>query len=88
MLVIRLTGRWTLRLGHQIDSFGKHGIWAFRCSESTLAPSSNDLRRTTVILPAEPKGGRTVDISICDTVHSSDGWIAVGAGVTAYEVER
>ncbi len=73
MLVIRLAGKWTLKLDRQIGSSGKHGIWAFHCSESTFAPSSNDLRRTAAILPAEPKEGQTVDVSICDTAHSPDG---------------
>lgn len=58
MLVIRLKSKWTLKLDRQIGSSGKHGIWAFHCSESTFAPSSNDLRRTAAILPAEPKEGR------------------------------
>ncbi|HHK2538510.1 TPA: hypothetical protein ACQRJD_003857 [Pseudomonas aeruginosa] len=88
MLVIRLAGKWTLQLDRQIGSSGKHGIWAFHCSESTFAPSSNDLRRTAAILPAEPKEGQTVDVSICESSHSPDGWIAVGSGVAAYEAER
>ncbi|HCF3570040.1 TPA: hypothetical protein SMV80_005282 [Pseudomonas aeruginosa] len=88
MLVIRLAGKWTLKLDRQIGSSGKHGIWAFHCSESTFAPASNDLRRTAAILPAEPKEGQTVDVSICDTAHLPDGWISVGSGTAAYEAER
>ncbi|HDQ4525669.1 TPA: hypothetical protein P9F39_002120 [Pseudomonas aeruginosa] len=88
MLVIRLMGKWTLKLDRQIGSSGKHGIWAFHCSESTFAPASNDLRRTAAILPAEPKDGQSVEVSICDTVQTQDGWIAVGSGVAAYEAER
>lgn len=88
MLVIRLKSKWTLKLDRQIGSSGKHGIWAFHCSESTFAPASNDLRRTAAILPAEPKDGQPVEVSICDTVQSQDGWIAVGSGVAAYEAER
>ncbi|HEK2618780.1 TPA: hypothetical protein ACKPZN_003926 [Pseudomonas aeruginosa] len=88
MLVIRLAGKWTLKLDRQIGSSGKHGIWAFHYSESTFAPSSNDLRRTAAILPAEPKEGQTVDVSICEIAHSPDGWIAVGSGIAAYESDR
>lgn len=84
MLVIRLKSKWTLKLDRQIGSSGKHGIWAFHCSESTFAPSSNDLRRTAAILPAEPKEGQAVEVSICESPHSPDGWIAVGSGVAAY----
>ncbi|HBP6685019.1 TPA: hypothetical protein L6B00_25665, partial [Pseudomonas aeruginosa] len=63
-------------------------IWAFHCSESTFAPASNDLRRTAAILPAEPKDGQSVEVSICDTAQAQDGWIVVGSGVAAYEAER
>ncbi|MDE9402732.1 hypothetical protein NB851_028895, partial [Pseudomonas aeruginosa] len=32
-----LKSKWTLKLDRQIGSSGKHGIWAFHCSESTFA---------------------------------------------------
>ena len=88
MLVIRLKSKWTLKLDRQRGSSGKHGLWAFHCSESTFAPASNDLRRTAAILPAEPKDGQSVEVSICDTAQAQDGWIVVGSGVAAYEAER
>ncbi|MEF2168312.1 hypothetical protein V3418_28650 [Pseudomonas aeruginosa] len=87
MLVIRFKG-WSVKLDHQVGGAGKFGIWSFHCSESTFAPSSNALRRTAAILPSEPKDGQSVEVSICDTVQSQDGWIAVGSGVATYEAER
>lgn len=88
MLVIRLARKCFQSSGMPIS----RACWSFLsgglASASTFAPSSNDLRRTAAILPAEPKEGQTVDVSICDTAHSPDGWIAVGSGVAAYEAER
>lgn len=39
-------------------------------------------------LPAEPKEDQAVEVSICESPHSPDGWIAAGSGVAAYEAER
>ncbi|HBO9411771.1 TPA: hypothetical protein L5E06_004891 [Pseudomonas aeruginosa] len=88
MLVVRLKKGWTLKLDRKVNDANRAGVWSFHCSESTFAPSSNDLRRTAAILPAEPKEGQAVEVSICESPHSPDGWIAVGSGVAAYEAER
>lgn len=58
MLVIRLKSKWTLKLDRQIGSSGKHGIWAFHCSESTFAPSSNDLGALRRYFQPSPKRAR------------------------------
>lgn len=74
MWVVRLEQGWTLKLDRQIGNSGKHGLWSFHCSESTYAPSPTELLRTAALLPAEPKQGQMIEVSICDTRQAPEDW--------------
>lgn len=73
MWVVRLEQGWTLKLDRQIGNSGKHGLWSFHCSESTYAPSPTELLRTAALLPAEPKQGQMIEVSICDSRQAPEG---------------
>lgn len=74
MWVVRLEQGWTLKLDRQIGNSGKHGLWSFHCSESTYAPSPTELLRTAALLPAEPKQGQMIEVSICDSRQAPEDW--------------
>lgn len=78
MWVVRLEQGWTLKLDRQIGNSGKHGLWSFHCSESTYAPSPTELLRTAALLPAEPKQGQMIEVSICDSCQAPEDWRFIG----------
>ncbi|AVK10436.1 hypothetical protein CSB91_3173 [Pseudomonas aeruginosa] len=41
--------------------------------------------RTAALLPAEPKQGQMIEVSICDTRQAPEDWRFIGKGVATEE---